>query len=193
MSTSSIRERLRQAGGELHQQVDALFSSYRLTDLDGYQTFLVAHAWALFPMEEMLESSGIEAMMPDWKQRRRRFALAEDLAMLGVSVPEYKPLQACSNEATLWGYAYVLEGSRLGGKMIARYVAGSDEPLVRAATHYLSHVPDSGPAGWPAFLAELEHRAVHWKEDDLFSGQSQAFGLFLQAGQRFQPVASSIS
>jgi heme oxygenase len=193
MTNPSIRERLRQAGAELHQQVDALFSSYRLTDLEGYSAFLVAHAWALFPMEEMLEASGIEAMMPEWNQRRRRFALAEDLAVLGVAIPAYEALQTCTNEATLWGYAYVLEGSRLGAKMISRHVAGSDEPLVRAATHYLNHAPQPGQAGWPAFLAELERRAAEWKEDDLFKGQSQAFGLFLQAGQRFQPVASSIA
>jgi heme oxygenase len=191
MSSSSIRERLRQAGGELHEQVDALFSAYRLITLEGYRAFLIAHAWALFPMEEMLEAAGIENTLADWPQRRRRFALAQDLALLGESVPDYEPLALQHSEATLWGYAYVLEGSRLGGKMISRHVASSEDPLVREATHYLTHAPQAGQAGWPVFLAQLEHKSGQWQEDELLRGQAEAFGLFLKAGKHFQPANSN--
>ncbi|TWI53861.1 heme oxygenase [Pseudomonas duriflava] len=188
----SFRERLRQAGSELHQQVDDVFSSYRLTEREGYQAFLVAHASALFPLEEMLERAGIQQLVPDWTERCRRFALAEDLASLGVELPSYEPLDLYPGEAAQWGFAYVLEGSRLGGKMLARIVSTSPDSRVREALRYLTHVPRGGHNSWPAFLQELECQAAKWPDQDVFEGQAQAFAVFLKAGQRFRPLDSSV-
>nr|WP_262504389.1 biliverdin-producing heme oxygenase [Sphingobium sp. KCTC 72723] len=161
-----IRLALRDATMKDHRHVDALFSPYALDCRDDYRAFLIAHARAVGAIEPVA--------MPD---RSRLPLLAQDLDSLGVPMPAPLPLSGEASDGYRWGLLYALEGSRLGGAMLARQV-GKGLPIA-----YLSAVHGKGE--WKDFQAALESAALKGGEgwlDDAVQGAQAAFALFAQAG-----------
>ncbi|WP_434776126.1 biliverdin-producing heme oxygenase [Pseudomonas oryzihabitans] len=187
---STIREMLRAEGGALHEQVDTTFGRYALQTRPHYTAFLQAHAQALIGLEDLLERSGIQRLLPDWTERRRATVLGEDLQRLEAVRPEPVVLERLLDEGECWGVAYVLEGSRLGSRLLDRHAGESPDAAVRDARAYLGHVPPKG--AWPAFLERLDaaggDAALH---PAMLAGQRLAFEVFLAAGQRHAPATAA--
>ncbi|AHL77550.1 hypothetical protein CH92_21665 [Stutzerimonas stutzeri] len=184
---SSLRQWLRDASAPLHQRVDTTYSRFDLRDRHDYGLFLSAHAAALLPLEAALEQGPIARLLNDWPERSRSAALAEDLRALRIALPAPPHLQPGSDEGWYWGVAYVLEGSRLGGRVLSQRVRDgvSGRPL-----RYLEH--GAGAPLWPRFLAQFERRATRVDRDQLLEGVQLAFGRFLQAAEYELQAASSL-
>lgn len=173
----SARFLLRDSTADLHKRIDDAFSGPFDTDTASYGRFLLRLAAAICSLEQGMESEGIRVFLPDWDDRRRRHALARDLETLGVAMPEPAQSPFIAGEAALFGAAYVLEGSRLGGKVLLRRVMANPDPRARAATHHLRHGNDAGL--WQSFLTRLEaSTAVRQAPDEAVAGARAAFGLF---------------
>ncbi|CAM5457344.1 Heme oxygenase OS=Sphingobium scionense OX=1404341 GN=GGQ90_001504 PE=4 SV=1 [Sphingobium scionense] len=161
------RQALRAATMESHQRVDDLFSHFSLASAPDYRAFLRAHARAIAALEP--------AAQPD---SPRLALMAQDLAALGDAMPAPLPMLSTGGDGFRWGLLYALEGSRLGGAMLARQVA---DYLPRA---YLSAV--HGKGGWLAFQHQLDAAAAQgdatWL-DDAIAGAQTAFAVF-EAGAR---------
>jgi len=157
-----IRQALRAATMESHQRVDDLFSHFSLASAPDYRAFLRAHARALATLEPVAQ--------PD---SPRLSLMAQDLAALGEAMPAPLPMPSTGGDGFRWGLLYALEGSRLGGAMLARQVA---DDLPRA---YLSAV--HGKGGWVAFQQQLDNAAAEgdaaWL-DEAIAGAQAAFTLF---------------
>src|ERR1700761_4761164 len=69
-----LRDRLRQATGEAHRDLDGRLGAFDLTRLEGYRHFLEINAAALVPLETALEAAGVAALFADWPWRSRRGA-----------------------------------------------------------------------------------------------------------------------
>jgi len=175
---TSLRQRLREFGAGLHQEVDDAFSALSLESAEGYCRFLRAHAAALFSLEKTLEQNGIAQFLNDWPQRRRSEALRADLLALGCAPVAPLASRATASAAWCWGAAYVLEGSRLGGQVLARRLQAAQPG---APMNYLGHATVAGL--WPAFLQQLETQAQDCDEHELQRGVQEAFSLFLRAAQ----------
>ena len=168
---------LRAATAALHAEVDARFSGPFDTDKNAYAAFLSALARAVLPLEQALEQGGVERVLPDWPARRRSAALERDLDILEIPIPAPVQVVVTSDEARLFGRLYVLEGSRLGGKLLVRRALGNADPQVRAATNYLGH--GAGADLWRGFLQRLEDsQAVAAAPTRTMLGAREAFGLF---------------
>jgi heme oxygenase (biliverdin-IX-beta and delta-forming) len=179
-ATSPLREKLKQATAPAHRDIDAQFSRFDLTSVAGYRRFLEASAAALVPLEAALEVAGIASVIDDWPQRSRRAAIVSDLARLNGAVRplgEFAPL----NRSTALGVMYVLEGSRLGAKVLLRTIAVRSEPEIAAATRYLRH--GAGQALWPSFLLTLEREPQN-AEAEIIAGAQRAFAVFAKAAAR---------
>jgi heme oxygenase len=73
---------------------------------------------------------------------------------------------------------YVLEGSRLGGRLLLRRTLANPDPQVRSATRYLGH--GGGRDLWRPFLEQLEaSTAVAAAPDTAIAGAREAFALFI--------------
>jgi len=180
--SAGLRWHLRAATRDLHDEADRLGQGFDLGHRAGYRRFLTAHARALPGLEAACDEAGLERQVPDWPQRRRASALAEDLARLAMPQPPAEPVTVPPGPAAL-GIAYVLEGSRLGNAMLLRMVLGASNLVHDGATAYLSHRP--GPEGWPGFLARLEQALpdpARWAEAT--AGARLAFECFLTAMRR---------
>jgi len=139
----SARFTLRDAAADAHQAVEAGFSRLDLRRIDDCRTFLSGLATVFVPLERALEAAGIDRFLPDWLQRRRRDLLTQDLADLRATVVALA-IPPLPNDATaLPGAAYVLEGSRLGGRAILSVPGPDTDPRVRAATRFQAPEPDN--------------------------------------------------
>lgn len=158
---------LREATMDDHRRVDDLFAGFSLSSSDDYAAFLKAHAMALGALE------------PAAKVTSPRFPLlASDLAELKENAPPSLPQPAVASEAFRWGLLYALEGSRLGGAMLARQVRADLPSAYLSAAH--------GKGEWKALQIDMDKAAAQggaeWV-DDAIAGARAAFTIFGQAAQ----------
>jgi len=154
----------------------------RIDTRAGYADFLRAQARVLLPLEAQMERAGVERVLPDWELRRRSDALRRDLESLKTpSFPAVVPSLQSGSE--LLGAAYVLEGSRLGARVMrSRVVQG-------LPTAFLDH--GEGLRLWQSFLPVLESNADVRRDPDAAAAAAKAvFGLFEEAMTPRQLVAA---
>lgn len=175
----SLRYRLRAATEAEHSLLDRRMSRMLQEQSGGYEKFLALMATVILPMESALNEAQVWNILPDWPQRTRSEALLADLAELDISAPDggrscsHLPL---SDEAYVHGVLYVLEGSRLGGRVILR---GLEQAQRRRPTHYLSH--GHGSTFWQTFLVQLEgSHAARDNPEAAITGAKTTFSLFLE-------------
>jgi heme oxygenase len=174
----SARQTLRAATASLHTEVDARFGGSFETDHNAYRSFVTALARVVRPLEAALEAGGVSRILPDWPLRRRSVALERDLQILGIPVPVPVVVHVTDDEARLFGRLYVLEGSRLGSRILVKSAHANAAPSVSAATNYLEH--GAGADFWEAFLVRLERsEAVAAFPERTILGAREAFGLFI--------------
>jgi heme oxygenase (biliverdin-IX-beta and delta-forming) len=170
----SLRSALRAQTADCHAEVDALFGKFNLSETRDYEAFLRAHARAVPAVEKALEQAGIVELLPDWPERRRTALLLADMSELGELPPPPLPQPELGSEAALWGAVYVLEGSKLGGAMLAKSVP---EHL---PSRYLS--PQGAKGSMRAFMDRLDSSGI----DDIEGAVAAArdvFDLFQKAAQ----------
>jgi heme oxygenase len=178
---AGLRGHLREATRPAHARLDAAFGALDLTSRVGYRAFLEATAAALIPLEQTLESSGIVEAFSEWPCRVRRHALRADLAALGGTARPL-PLPAPFEPDEMLGVLYVLEGSRLGARVLIETVAASTDWIVREAAAYLRHGEDARL--WPTFLTALAHRAANGADAArVTAGAELAFALFWRGAE----------
>lgn len=153
---------LRLATAADHDAVDAAFGAFDLTRREGYVTFLRAHARALPAVEQALRAGPLPITL-----RPREPLLAADLAALGGAMPAPLPLRTPADAAEAFGMAYVVEGSRLGGSMIARTLPPAFPNAYLSARHengewrrLLGRIEDAsgGDPRWIAAATEAARR-----------------------------------
>ena len=175
-----MREMLRAHTSGLHAAVDRAFGEISFETRAGYSRFLRAHAHVVIPYEASFRRCRATETLPLAGRRYRSQALIDDLADLGVPATAggsdpAPPRLDCA--ASLAGAVYVLEGSRLGGRMIGRRVAkaGADLP-----TRFLFH--GLGFDLWRSLVQWLD--AVPWSVgqiDTALREAERAFQAYLLA------------
>lgn len=176
-SPSPVRDLLRSATSDCHAEVDARFSPMVAGDQPRYGEFLSASATALWPLERALRAANVEDILPDWTERSRSAALRADLADLGIPAPAATAAPKIKDDAFLFGVLYVLEGSRLGAKLLTRRVLAEGTPSMHRATRYLRH--GDGKPFWQTFLSRLESSiAVRRSPKCAVAGAIAAFACF---------------
>lgn len=174
---SPVHRVLREATADAHTDLDALFAQFDLGDATDYARFLSAHAAALMPVEEWLDTHGADRVAADWPARRRGQAIAADLAELDAAPPEPLRFDPPAPDGAVAGVLYVIEGSRLGGRVLARQVAAG---LPR---RYLD--PLDGRPSWPALLAAIDAALPERPAQAAAVAAARAtFALFAAAGTR---------
>ncbi|MFB9942355.1 biliverdin-producing heme oxygenase [Gluconobacter oxydans] len=116
---------LRHVSRKAHEAVDEAFSRFELADPQSYGDFLTAHARVLGAAEAYLSRHA--ASLPVW--RPRAALLKDDLRQMGLAVPAVQAECFPESDGTAMGVLYVLEGSRLGGRVLSGRLA---EGLPRA-------------------------------------------------------------
>jgi heme oxygenase len=166
---------LKAATDDVHRELDERLSRLDLACSADYRRFLAFHARTVPPFEEALAAAGASRLIDDWDSGRRAEAIETDLAALGEPMPKPVAVAPIRGLAELLGTAYVIEGSRLGGKVLRRRV-GTGLPA-----SFLGH---SRHTPWPAVVAALDR--LLYSDQLLAEAQATArrcFGLFLSTAR----------
>jgi heme oxygenase len=162
---------LRDATGAAHEQVDAAFGAHDLSSPAAYRAFLLAHARALPAAERAMAALPFAATLPT-----RTPLLAADLTELDATIPAPLPFAPGDDSASLWGVLYVVEGSRLGGALLARQVPDGAPGRYLGAVH--------APGQWRAIRAALDEAATgrdaNWTAR-MVAGALATFALYAEA------------
>ena len=171
--SGSVRQLLRRETAAYHAKVDARFTAVLQGGKAGYCEFLRLTWAAIYPLEQALVEAKVERILPDWNQRSRIAALRADLADLGVDSKPRGKRPSIGGEAYLFGVLYVLEGSRLGARVLS-----TDLTLATpSALRYLRH--GGGLPLWHTFVKRLEEsEAARRSPEDAIAGAEVAFSYF---------------
>lgn len=138
-----LREHLSAA----HMRVDAAFSQYNLTELDGFGGFLSAHAAAFRTVQGVVGTCDLI----DYKSLLG--LLEHDLSVLGRDVPELSQCSASYDSINALGAAYVVAGSHFGKKVLSQRWSKSTDPRVLRASRFI--MTDILREAWPAVMSQL--------------------------------------
>jgi heme oxygenase len=115
------------------------------------------------PLEQRISAQLSVADLPDLPERRKSSAILSDLAQCGMTsenIPLCSHLPSLPSKAAAFGALYVLEGSTLGGKMIARMLLENKELSVGPeAVSFFSGYGAATGARWRVFLEALNQQA----------------------------------
>ena len=166
-----IHQYLREQTAPDHAAVDRAFAAFDLADRDAYGRLLLAHA-SVTPVVEAALARG--STLPAW--RPRSMLVFADLDALRIAPPRPLSFGPIKSRAAHLGALYVLEGSRLGGKLLSGRVSAG-LPVTYLSDGHL-------PGEWRKFLQRLDEAAQRseavWR-DDLVDGARQVFKAYLEA------------
>lgn len=150
---AAARGVLRDACRGIHAHLDQRLSEVDFNDRAAYADMLSRLSAPVTALEAGLTNGVAPVLFTNWAARLRAHALRSDVEAVGgdFRVRKAHPIEG---EAEALGALYVLEGSRLGGQVLARMVQQSRDERVRAATRYFLHGAQAGL--WRSFLQRLE-------------------------------------
>ena len=171
------REFLKSQTRIAHERVDRAFGRFDLSQPIGYRCFLEAHHAVLPGCERVLSLSDAETLLPDWSKRLRTGALEHDLHAVGsYPINDMDCLNPLAPSAA-YGMLYVLEGSRIGGAVLASRLPANSDAICQGATHYLRH--GEGLHLWSSFVAAFNASShVNDEIDAVLASALSTFGLF---------------
>lgn len=175
-----IRQSLRAATAQAHERLDACARRVNLTDRESYGRFLQAQSGPVIGLELALQDFGVARLLPDWPLRSRTAALRHDLETLRLHAESSAAIRLTST-AQAFGTLYVLEGSRLGARVLLQQILAA-APDLKPATGFLSHGSDQRL--WSTFLQSLEAKVGVKDLAACTSGAEHAFDLFESAFMR---------
>lgn len=167
--------RIRQATAESHQQLESLVESLgMLRNLEGFArhlTLLYRHCASHYPLL---------APHPDLQRLvgERQDELLDDLRRLGLQPTAEPCVQSQFTRAQCFGFAYVVEGSRLGALAVSKRLTKLGVPLDGLLS--MNHSPAATRQRWVDFCEQLAALpADEW--DAAAASASDGFHLLIQA------------
>ncbi|GAA4732995.1 biliverdin-producing heme oxygenase [Flavisolibacter ginsenosidimutans] len=143
-----------------HQETEdvllpALQSIHSLHD---YAKILKAFYGFFYPLEECIRKHVTGSLLADIDKRRNALLVRKDMAAVGFAgeLPLCTSLPQIVNESQAFGALYVLEGSTLGGHMIAKMLLKNPRVEIPAdGLNFFKGYKEETGKMWTIFLAEL--------------------------------------
>ena len=141
---------------------------------DDYATILKMFYGYFYPLESRLEQQLQADDLPDLVERRKAASLLEDLQQVDHVTNDLllcTALPPITNTAQAFGALYVLEGSTLGGKYIAKMLAKN--PCIPAgATRFFSGYGDQTGHKWKSFLEVFNQQS---EQETIMASATETF------------------
>lgn len=169
-----MRALLRERSRDEHVATEAAFENYDLNEEEGLAGSLYAHALA---MGQLVPSLAGAFRYQEEAARLMRLAL-EGLSALAIPAP----IRAGeSPKLNALGVAYVILGSRLGARVIARrFDPAAPERLRRARAYF---VDDASASAWSELRNELEEERPDGEQEDILHAARASFQIFEAAAR----------
>lgn len=173
-------EKIRQATAEDHKRLEEQLFPFlqNIQSKQQYAQLLNAFYGYIFPVQEKIVEHIDPSVVPDINERRNASYISNDLQTLQLplnteictNLPEIK------DHASAIGALYVLEGSTLGGKIIAKTISGK-LGSAEALDFFSGYREETGPM-WKKFTQYLEHPKNNDMAETVVHSATQTFKCF---------------
>jgi heme oxygenase (biliverdin-IX-beta and delta-forming) len=161
-----------------HEEVEQLLLPYlaSVQSTGDYAVILKMFYGYFLPLEKKIEAFITPAILPDIAERRKASAILHDLSAIGQEVDSLSlspHLPKIENAAQAMGALYVLEGSTLGGKMIAKMLRNNEAlSLTDDKLSFFSGYGEETGSKWKTFLHVLNQQE---SRSDVVKGANETF------------------
>ena len=179
-----ISDKLKTETRHLHDLTEEKFNSSKISEgtfnLDDYRKLLFYNYEMLKSFEnEVFDFIPREAANILHLENRRKLHLAEaDLRALGQTLPKVRALEPVNSAAEAWGIFYVMEGSTLGGNMIAKQLSKSAEFYDQPFHYFRCYGAHTG-SYWKTFKEVLDREISPADEDACLAGAEKVYSFLL--------------
>lgn len=181
-----ISETLKANTRTLHDRVEAKFNSNRIFDgtfsLNDYRNLIRYNYLFLQNFENEVFSVFNEQTAEELNldKRRKLTLIEEDLEVLKIEKSSIEiPLQI-KNKAEAFGILYVMEGSTLGGNVIAKQLSKNPDFLEVSFRYFRCYGENTG-SFWKNFKTVLDREVAPDEYADCISGAEKAYRFLLNA------------
>lgn len=185
-----ILENLRAQTKSLHEQIEQENKAKYILDhsitQEAYKLLLLQNYIAYRVTE-----SEIKRFIPEFSTDKSE-RLAVDLQQLAVGIPtEIEVFQqdfSCNNILESLGASYVLEGSAMGGMVLARELKYCDKIAVE--NHHFFNGDRNNAKSWNTFLKKIKKTEFSEEEQEIVIEKAKDTFLFFGKVFRYEPVLS---
>ena len=188
--TSALGSCLRQATRDAHHSLDSHSVLRPLVSSGLRREDYIQALLALYPAQCRIEEAiarGLHHLQLDYPLQPRAPALADDLTAMSQPLPniDKTPMLTVCRPGQLIGLLYVLEGARLGSRIIARNVHRSLGDRVSSVYFSIAEEAES----WDAFWQFAERHCPDAEQLAAVTAADAAFQLFLSGLDEYQAAA----
>lgn len=179
-----ISDRLKTETRYLHDLTEDKFNSKKIFDstfsLEDYRKLLLYNYHLICNFENAVFSSIPEDAAHNIRlENRRKLNLIEtDLENLGITIPRPEISVKVNSEAESWGIFYVMEGSTLGGNMIAKQLAKNIAFKDLTFNYFRCYGENTG-SYWKSFKEVMDHEIEPEQYEDCIGGANKAYRFLL--------------
>jgi heme oxygenase len=169
-----------------HQQVEKVLVSQMksMRSKQDYVDLLHLFYGYFGGLEQQINAYINQSDMPDYAQRRKTEAIANDLKALGSQVPAvagHNYLPQINNDLQAFGALYVIEGSTLGGKIISKMIQQHLNLANAAGLSFFNGYGDDTQQMWDTFKQQLNAVVKSpADEETVLAAANETFGKFKQ-------------
>ncbi len=157
MDLSARRTALKEATVEAHAALDALVGNFRT--LDDYKRYLSGIAAFRLPVEAWLAQANMPQDLDGYQPHMVQQELEADLSDLEAPIPFGKPAFVPPEGEGLVGLLYVLEGSALGARLLAKRAEAIGLSAEFGARHLFSQARNF--SSWRTLSERMENVRVY--------------------------------
>lgn len=182
-----ISDYLKKETARYHDAAEAKFQSKKIFDgsftAEDYLRLLQGN----FVLIHQLEDLAMEVLQPqfgkvlDLENRRKRSALQKDFAEINLTPPENDPeIFPPLTIPAAFGVLYVMEGSTLGGTVMARQLA-KNPVMTSKKFHYLGIYGESLGEKWKTFKQVMDENITEADFPEALRGAELAYDILLKS------------
>ena len=153
MAPSPRRLMLRQGTADAHSALDTMIGPF--TSQKAYEAYLRGMARFRLPIEDMIAQHAPIDLLQNWHPAMIRNEIRADLAALGLQEDLAASPPPVPQALEEWlGVFYVLEGSSLGAKLLAKRAQALGLSATTGAAHLFTQAGNF--LSWTSFIAVME-------------------------------------
>jgi len=179
-----VTDQLKSATLPAHQQLEKLLV-YRIkavSSVEDYLNLLRLFYGFCHPLEGVMMPLLSDAIIADLDERRKSTALLQDMERLRggeVEAPLCDGMPVLSSSGAALGALYVMEGSTLGGSIIADMIRKRLPELPEDSLHFFTGYGPETEAKWTAFKLQLDAFATSEQDKKaVIDGANETFLAF---------------